>query len=192
MQRDAAHSKNKSTKLILRFGEKRRNISPDHALALAHSLLRAKKYDCAAKICEVVTRCECEDPRAAILLACCRAGLKEYAVCNQILREVFSGDKAPLAERLQAAFVYDNLGMERDAARELTAIVDEDPNRPMVWLLLGDELHLLGMDEKAALCWQLAIDRDRKEGPAALAAKQELRLVRQQAQAENRDQGARS
>ena len=93
----------------------------EKALALAHFLMTTKRYKAALQICQGVASMDVQDPQAAILLACCEAGLKDYGACQRTLHAVFSGDKEALAEHLQAAFVYHNLGMNRDSARELIA-----------------------------------------------------------------------
>lgn len=149
-------------------------MTVDEALALAHSLLQAKRYETAMRICEKVTSVDAHNPQAAILLACCEAGMKDYSACQNTLQAVFSGDKNTLAEHLQAAFVYHNLGMNRDAACELIGLTNEHPDLPMAWLLLGDLFKDMGKPGKASLCWRLAIDRDQCQGVAALAAQQEL------------------
>lgn len=146
----------------------------EKALALAHSLLQAKRYETAMRICEAVSRVNSHNPQAAILLACCEAGRKDYAACQKTLQAVFFGDNEALAEHLQAAFVYHNLGMNGDATRELIALTNEQPDLPMAWLLLGDRMNDIGKREKAVLCWRLAIERDQRQGVATLAAKQKL------------------
>jgi len=161
--------------LALRSGQHTYHVSLEKALALAHSLLQAKRYETAMRICEKVTGVDAHNPQAAILLACCEAGMKDYSACQKTLQTVFSGDNETLAEHLQAAFVYHNLGMDRDATRELMALTNEQPDMPMAWLLLGDRFNDIGKREKAAICWRLAIDRDHQRGPATLAAEQELK-----------------
>ena len=160
--------------LELRSGNRSYRVTVDAALALAHSLLRAKRYKTAMRICAKVVGLNAHNPQAAILLACCEAGMKDYSACQKTLQAVFSNNNEALAEHFQAAFVYHNLGMDQDATRELIAITNEQPDLPMAWLLLGDHFNDFGRREKAALCWRLAIDRDKRQGVAALAAQQDV------------------
>ena len=160
--------------LELRSGKRTCRVTVNEALVLAHSLLQAKRYETATRICEKVASVDAHNPQAAILLACCEAGVKDYSACQRTLQAVFFGDKKTLAKHLQAAFVYHNLGMNRDATCELIGLTNEHPDLPMAWLLLGDLFQDMGKPGKASLCWRLAIDRDQRQGVAALAAQQEL------------------
>jgi predicted Zn-dependent protease len=175
---DVDVSQKKPHELLFHSGPNTYQVTPEKALALAHALLKAKRHKAALRVCERVANLDPKNPQAAILLACCEAGLKDYAACDKILHGVFSGNNEFLVEHLRAALVYHNLGMESDSTRELIALTDEDPDLPMVWLILGDYLSDLGNRKKADLCWQLAVDRDGKQGPAALAARQELLQTR--------------
>jgi thioredoxin-like negative regulator of GroEL len=165
-------------RVLIRSGHETYAVSPEKALALAHLLAKAKRYKAALQVCQKVVSLDAKDPQAVILMACCEAGLKDYEGCNKILRAMFSGNQEVLAEHLQAAFVYHTLGMNSDSAKELVALTDEQPDLPMVWLLLGDHLSEMGKQEKAALCWRLAIDRAGHRGAAALAAERELESAR--------------
>ena len=160
--------------LLLRSGRNTYRLNLDMALALAHFLPRTKRYQAALRICQKVAGLDVQDLQAVILLACCEAGLNDYEACQKTLRAVFSGDKDILAEHLQAAFVYHDLGMNLESAWKLIALTNEQPDLPMAWLILGDHLSEMGKREKASLCWRLAIDRDRWRGPAMLAATREL------------------
>jgi tetratricopeptide (TPR) repeat protein len=171
---DLTQSATSGRRLKLRIGPNTYSLGREKALSLAHVLLKAKKYDLAARICEVVLGWDTDAPQPAILLACCKAGLQDYAACNRILQAVFTRDKERLVEHLQAALVYHNLGMTPDAVTELVAVADELPDLPMIWLLLGDEYVALGDRRKAGLCLRLAIDRDARGGPIALAARRQL------------------
>jgi hypothetical protein len=164
-------------RLKLRIGPNTYRLGRENAISLAHALLRAKKYDLAARICEVVLHWDVDAPQPAILLACCKAGLRDYAACTRILQAVFAGDKEHLAEHFRAALVYHNLGMPPDAEIELIAVADEVPDLPVLWLLLGDEYVTMGDRRKARLCWRLAVDRDVRGGPIALAARRQLMRV---------------
>jgi tetratricopeptide (TPR) repeat protein len=167
-------SENNERALILQGGGRNYRVSLEKALALAHNLIKAKRYQAALQICQKVIGLNAQNVQAAVLLACCEAGLKDYEACQKTLQAVFSGDKTSLAEHLQAAFVYHNLGMESDSVQELIALTDEVPDSAMVWLLLGDRLNEMGKRKKATECWRYAIDRDKQHGAATMAARHEL------------------
>jgi tetratricopeptide (TPR) repeat protein len=174
---DVGLSERNQRSLLFRSGRNMYRVSVEKALALAHSLMRATRFDAALQICQRVASLDVRDPQAAILLACCEANLKHYDACQNTLHAVYSGDTESLAEHLQAAFVYHNLGMNSDSAQELIALTDEAPDLPVGWLLLGDYLNDMGKQKKAMLCWRLAIDRDKQHGASRLAAEHELACV---------------
>ena len=79
-------------RLKLRIGPNTYSLGRANALSLAHSLVKDKKYDAAGRICEAILGWDAHAPQPAILLACCKAGLRDYAACNRILEAVFAGD----------------------------------------------------------------------------------------------------
>lgn len=89
----------------LRIGTDAHTLGLEEALQLAHALLKARRYDFAVRICEVVLHCDANISQAAILLACCKAGLQEYAICNRILQAVCDGDDGHLAEQVETALL---------------------------------------------------------------------------------------
>ena len=88
----------KNHHILLRNGQNTYRVSREKALALAHFLMTTKRYKAALQICQRVASEDVQDPQAAILLACCEAGLKDYEACQRTLHAVFSGDKKALAE----------------------------------------------------------------------------------------------
>jgi tetratricopeptide (TPR) repeat protein len=164
--------------LRLRIGTKVYNIAQENALALAHALLKAKRYDLASRICEVGLRWEAHASEAAVLLACCKAGQQKYGECNRLLQVAISDGESQSSDRIHASLVYQSRSMMSNAIAELTAAADELPDMPILWLLLGDQFAEMGNHRKAALCWRLAIDRDNRRGPAALAARRQLTQIR--------------
>ena len=99
--------------LKLRVGTEIYTVGLETALLLAHSLLRARKYALAGRICEAVFRYGPMHHEAAILLACCKAGLHDYAVCNRILEAVSVEGGDHLAEQVEAALSYTDRTHER-------------------------------------------------------------------------------
>jgi tetratricopeptide (TPR) repeat protein len=161
----------------LQAGTRTYSLSLERAFAAAHSLLKSREYEAAIRVLEAIARSGNNGARIDIMLACCKAGIKDYTSCNALLHRVFSGESQSTADQVQAAFVYDTLGMRNDAARELTVAVDERPDLPSLSLLLGDLMAALGKASKAALYWQLAMKRDEDSGLVANAAKEELKKL---------------
>ena len=112
--------------LKLRVGTEICTVGLESTLLLAHSLLTARKYTLAGRICEAVFRCGSNAPQAAILLACCKAGLHDYAVCNRILEAVSVEGSDHLAEQVEAALSCTDRRMS--AADSDTLIGNEDAN----------------------------------------------------------------
>lgn len=108
------------------------------AILFAFHLLRRKQCATAARVCQAALKLRGDSRQAAIMLARCQAGLKNYAACNQLLRGTFSRDGSSVAEQLHAAFIFCSLGMSREAARELTSAADKHPELPVIRLILAD------------------------------------------------------
>jgi hypothetical protein len=161
----------------LRIGSKTYDVAQENALALAHALIRGKKYNLASRICEIGLRWEAHASQATILLACCRAGQRRYDDCNRLLQAAFPDGEEDIRERVQASLVYQSQAMTHCAIVELTAAADELPDLPILWLLLGDQFAELRNHRKAALCWRLAVDRDNSHGPVAVAAHRQLTQI---------------
>ena len=114
------------------------------------------------------------------MLAYCKARLKEYTLCSEVLHMLFGEKQAAVAEALHTAFVYSNLGLWPDTIRELAKVADDRPDLPSVCLLLGDLFAGLGRRDKALRCWRLAIQRDQPNGSVASEAQRELAALLKQ------------
>jgi predicted Zn-dependent protease len=158
----------------LQAGSRTYQMSLSRAFRLAHSLLRGREYKVAGKLLEALLRNGGPGPRTSILLAYCKAGEHDYAACNALLKEILTGEQESTIDRLQAAFVFNSVGMRSDAVRELTRVAHERSDLPTTWLLLGDLFAAAGKMKKAALCWMQAIRRDQAGGWVARAAREEL------------------
>jgi predicted negative regulator of RcsB-dependent stress response len=158
----------------LQVGSKIHHINLKRAYALAHSLLKSKEYEAAIKILEAISFSDHYASRTAIMRARCKVGMKEYQACKTLLQELIPEDKSSVVDRLQAAFVFDAVGMRWDAAQELVDVVNERKDLPSLCLLMGDLFASLGKTRKAVACWQLAMKRDTNGGLVANAAKEEL------------------
>jgi hypothetical protein len=169
------------TSVYLQVGPKSYNLSVSKAFSTAHEFFCRKKYGPASQICEALVQSESLGPQAAILLACCKVRLKDYSSCSEVLRTIFGANDTAVAEGLHTAFVYGALGMRSDAIRELAKIADDRPDLPTLYLLLGDLLIAAGQKDKAARCWQLAVQRDPRGGPIAREAQRGLSILLKQA-----------
>jgi predicted Zn-dependent protease len=158
----------------LQTGARSIDLSLSKAYALAHSMLKSKEYKAAAKILEAVLFDENNNAITAVMLACCKAGMRNFAECNALLHKVFSRENESTVDRLQAAIVYSTLGISIDAPQELDQIVEKHQDLPSLCLLIGDLLASEGHHRKAAFYWQMAVERDKNDGPVAAIAKVEL------------------
>jgi tetratricopeptide (TPR) repeat protein len=142
------------------------------AFRLGYTLLRTRKFKDATSVFEAMMHLGDHDHLAAIMLAYCKAGLKDYAASNALLCEAFGDGEKAKADQLQATFVYLSLQMWPDAVQELTAMARECPDLPVICLLLGDLLAIQRRRTKAILCWRLATARDHESGAVAAVARQ--------------------
>lgn len=110
----------------------------------------------------------------AIMLAYCRAGLRDYGGSSVLLYESFPDGEWEKAERLHTAFVYLSVGMWADAVEELRNVARQCPDLPEICLLLGDLLMIHGRRTEAINCWRLAIARDRSSGAVAAVARHRI------------------
>jgi tetratricopeptide (TPR) repeat protein len=167
-------AQNDQKMIRLQSGDKKLLITAEQAYTMAHNLLRSRRYEAAAELLEAVASTGEANPRVNILLACCKAGMKDYMGCNELLHKVLDADNEKAAESLQAAFIFDRVGMKKDAIRELLQVADDHPELPTVCLLLGDLMAAIGNEKNAAKCWRLAAKRDQERGYVARAAKNSL------------------
>jgi len=131
------------------------------AFQFGYSLLRTRKFQEAAKIFETMIRGEDPDRSAAVMLAYCKAGIRDYASSSAILCEVFADESERIkADQCHTAFVYMSVGMWADAIEELTSVIRQSRNLSSICLLLGDLFMLLHKPKKAFLCWKMALQRD--------------------------------
>jgi thioredoxin-like negative regulator of GroEL len=158
--------------LNIRAAGKTYSLDFRQAFRFGYTLLRTRKFKDAASVFEAMMHLGDHDHLAAIMLAYCKAGLKDYAASNALLYETFGDGEKTRAEQLHATFVYLSLQMWPDAAEELTAMARECPDLPVICLLLGDLLVIQRRRTKAILCWRLAAKRDHDGGAVAMVARQ--------------------
>ena len=142
------------------------------AFRFGYTLLRTRRFKDACRVFEGMMHSKTPDPLATIMLAYCKAGLKDYAANNALLCQVFGDDEKAKADQLHAAFVYLSVGMWTDAIVELTTLERQCPDLPAICLLLGDVLAYQGRRTEAIVCWRLAAARDHDGGAVAAVARQ--------------------
>lgn len=162
------------------IGGQRHELTYEQAFAFGHSLIQGGHVAEADKIFRELAKVVDRGPRARIMLARCRAELEDFETCEKILQFLFKGEDEPVAEELQAAFVFHKIGMRSDAIRAMAKVVEGFQNLPTACLLLGDLFASAGKVEKATYCWNLAIQRDRKGGAVSLTASRQLAGLKKQ------------
>jgi Tfp pilus assembly protein PilF len=167
----------------VRMGRKKRRIAYEEAFSFGHSLMETGHYEHALEMFSALARTPNRGPRARVMEARCRAELEEFEACSEILENVFAGEEKPVAEEFQSAFVYHKLGMTREAMLELRKVVKEHKDLPTACLFLADLFQEAGSLQKAAYCWKLAVQRDRRGGAVAKAAQKQLRQLMRRAKA---------
>jgi tetratricopeptide (TPR) repeat protein len=149
------------------------NLDFRQAFRFGYTLLRTRKFKDAAQIFEAMAHAAAPGRLATIMLAYCRAGLKDYAASNALLCQLFAEESERVkADQLHAAFVYMSVGMWTDAIEELTALARQYPELPSVCLLLGDLFALQHKRTKAVLCWRMAAKRDHDGGAITAVVRQ--------------------
>jgi hypothetical protein len=144
-----------------------------------YTLVRTRKFKEAVQVFEAMRHSNVSSSSAAIVLAYCKACLREFKASNDLLDETFAENEKDKAEQLQTAFVYISVGMWTDALEELTKLVNRCHNLPEICLLLGDLFASRGKPTKAILCWQHAAKRDHHNGVVAAIARQSLSAQKQ-------------
>jgi hypothetical protein len=177
---DRMHATQES-RIRLLVGERSYLLDPQRAFVFAHTLILKKEYDKAATVLQAVVASKVEHPRPAILLAYCKAALKDYAASHDLLELSFPEEKQLVADRLHDAFTYHGLGVKTDTLQELIKLSNDYKDLPTVCLILGDIFAEVKNLHQAALCWKLAMQRDGKEGIVAQAAREVLRRLKQKA-----------
>jgi tetratricopeptide (TPR) repeat protein len=175
-KKPAASKKPRTFKVRLDSGDHK--LTFDQAFSIGHTLVKGKHYQKALQLFKVLDKAWPNDQRVKVMLARCQAGLEHYEACKQLLESAFDDSDSSPVEELQAAFVYRRLGMIDAAIRELIGLVKEHSDLPTACLALGDMFAAAGKPDKAAICWEVAIKRDTRNGPVAKAAYKQLRELK--------------
>ena len=122
-------------RLVVRTAGKTHSLDCRQAFRFGYMLLGAGKYKSAIQVFQTMTLLEESNFAAAIMLAYCKAGLKDYKASKDVLTKVFADDAE--ADPLHTAFVYLSVGMWGDAIGELAKTLKQRPDLPVVLLLLA-------------------------------------------------------
>jgi hypothetical protein len=164
-------------KLLVQRGTKKAAMTYEQVFSLGHSFFQAGHYQLAHDIFAFLARVRGRGPRGKLMLARCKAEIKSFAACNEILEDIFEGEDQSVIDELQSAFVFHTMGMRDEAIAELVKVVKEHPDFPSALLFLGDLFLEAGNQEKAVYCWKLAGKRDRKGGAIAVTARKQLKKL---------------
>lgn len=158
--------------LTIRAAGKAYSLDFRQAFRMGYKLARTRKFRDAAEVFEELRPFDDCEHSATIMLAYCKAGLRDFATSYTLLNAVFSDDQEDKADQLHTAFAYLSVGMWADAIEELVDLARQCPNLPAASLLLGDAFLVQKQHDKAVSCWQLVVERGRNGGAVAAVAQQ--------------------
>lgn len=164
-------------KLLVQRGTKQAAMTYEQVFSLGHSFYQSGHYQLAHDIFAFLARVRGRGPRGKLMLARCKAEIKSFAACNEILEDIFQGEDQSIIDELQSAFVFHTMGMRDEAIADLAKAVKEHPDFPSALLFLGDLFLEADNQKKAAYCWKLAAKRDRKGGAIAVTARKQLKKL---------------
>jgi predicted Zn-dependent protease len=165
----------------LRSAQGERKLSAPESFAVGLSLVQSRSYTAAARVFAALARRQPGNPQFLMMLARCRAGLRDFERCNDILKSLFGDGDCEAVAMLQAAFVFETLGMSDDATGELQKLklAENHPQMPLLRLLLGDFYARKGNANWALRCWKSALELDGEDGCVAFVARRQMtRLTR--------------
>ncbi len=159
-----------------KIGEKLYELTFVDAFAYAHGLVKQGNVGSAATIFQRLSEVTQQGTHAKIMWAycCTRQGKLEEA--KQLLLSSVEGDEE-LATNILEVFVHENLKDRNDILFQHIHLVNSYKELPVLCLLLGDVLQARNSLDKAKQCWQMAITRDKVDGPVAAAADKQMRKV---------------
>ena len=176
-EQDSSAAAEEAPKVRLLMGGKKYALSYEQAAWLGYKLLETERYEAAEKVFLAISEVHGRDRLMKLFIARCEAGLDHYAACKGVLDDVF-GEMAPeVAEKLQSAFVFENLGVLNQAIGRVAEVAKERPDLPAVCLFLGEWLAAGGEQDRALDCWRLAIKRDASKGTVGQMAPRQIRRL---------------
>jgi thioredoxin-like negative regulator of GroEL len=158
-------------RLTVRVEGKTYNVDFRQAFRVGYALARTGRYEDAVRLFEAMAHSGTPSRSVTIMLAFCKAGLKDYRGSKDLLSAEFPDNQKAEADQLHTAFVFLSVGMWADGIEELIEVARRHPDLPTVCLLLGEALLARGKQTKAILCWRLATARDRADGAVAMVAR---------------------
>lgn len=165
---------------VLLNGKAGRRLSAAQAFASGYRLLRRGRREDADLVLQMLSLKQPADPDVLILLARCRAAVKDRFGCAAVLRSVCGPQHRLAAEQIHAAFVFDALDVfPREAIGHLKKAVRSRSDCPVLCLLLGDMCSDQGRTAEAMRYWRLAVRRARGAGPVARLARQHIARLRE-------------
>lgn len=167
-----------SDRIKVRLGSTERVLSEDQLFVFGHVLLNGGHGKEALHVFKILSEHRPKDRRVKVMLARAEASVEHFDLCHSILESIFADHDDATIDELHSAFVYHRLGMIHEAVKELAKAIKEHPDMPTACLCLGDEFAAEGIYDKAKRCWELAIQRDSKNGPVAKAAARQLEELR--------------
>jgi hypothetical protein len=159
-------------RLKVRVAGKTYSLDLQQAFHFGYMLVRQRRYRRATQVFDAMAHSGRSNTLATIMLAYCKALLKDYEATQDLLIAAFPGNRITVAEQLHTAFVYVSLGMWADAVAALSEVARQYDDLPIVCLLLGDLLASQGTRADAITCWRLAVARDHKDGAVASFVRQ--------------------
>lgn len=162
---------------LVKVGAKKQVFRYEQVFALGYAFYQSGNFRDSHDLFKALSSVRGRGPRGRIMLAKCKAELESLEACEELLHSVFEGEQEPIADELQAAFVFHTMELREEAIREFAKIVNSHPDLPTACLFLGDLFEHAGSLKKAKDCWKLAVKRDRKGGGVATTARRQLKRV---------------
>ena len=169
---------------VLRVTPSRRRSTPGdctlndaEAFALGYVSTQAQDYLVAARMFKALASRQPGHSEFPIMLACCQIAMKDYQGSTSTLQSLFADAAPKVLDGLQAAFVFESLGMWDDAIVDLRNVAESHPEIPLLRLLLGDLYAQSGASNRAVRFWKAAVELDGDDGLVAYVAKSRLRRL---------------
>jgi predicted Zn-dependent protease len=138
----------------LRSDQGDRTLGLTEAFGIGDSMIQTRKYAAALRIFGAIARHHPGNLQILVMLARGRAGRGDYHGCDELLQSAFSNVDFRTAVTLQAAFVYEALGLWNNAISALEKVAERHRELPLLRVLLGDYYLRQGTVREAERCWK--------------------------------------
>ncbi len=166
-------------RFVVHRGTAAKTLSSTDAFELGYRLLRHRRGAEADLVLQMLSRQQPGDSEILLLLARCRAAVRDRDGCAGVLYSVCGPQQRSAAEQIHAAFVFDALGVfPEEAICRLSRVVRRHAGYPVLCLLLGDMCSAQRRTVEAVRHWRLAVKRAQGGGPVARLARRQLARVR--------------